>query len=46
MVESYANLIAAVSANSAKLRKDIPEVMQGFNAMAQAASKAGALASS
>ena len=34
MVESYANLIAAVSANSAKLRKDIPEVMQGFNAMA------------
>ena len=43
MVESYANLIAAVSANSAKLRKDIPEVMQGFNAMAQSASKAGAL---
>ena len=43
MVENYTNLIAAVSANSAKLRKDIPEVMQGFNAMAQAASKAGAL---
>ena len=43
MVESYKDLIAAVSANSAKLRKDIPDVMQGFGAMAQSASKAGAL---
>ena len=43
MVENYKELIASVSANTAKLRKGIPDVMQGFNAMAQSASKAGAL---
>ena len=43
MVENYKDLIATVSANTAKLRKGVPEVMQGFNAMAQAAGKAGAL---
>ena len=43
MVENYKELIASVSANTAKLRKGIPDVMQGFNAMAGAAGKAGAL---
>lgn len=43
MVENYKDLIAAISANTAKMRKDIPDVMQGFGAMAQAACKAGAL---
>ena len=43
MVENYKDLIAGISANTAKMRQDIPDVMQGFNAMAQAASKAGAL---
>jgi AhpD family alkylhydroperoxidase len=43
MVENYKSLITAVSAKTAQMRQDIPEVMQGFNAMAQAAGKAGAL---
>lgn len=43
MVENYANLIASINANTAKMRKDIPDVMQGFTAMAQAAGKPGAL---
>ena len=43
MVENYKNLIAAISSNTAKMRQDIPDVMQGFNTMAGAASKAGVL---
>ena len=43
MVENYKELIASVSANTAKLRKGIPDVMQGFNAMAGAAGKDGGL---
>ena len=43
MVENYKELIASVSANTAKLRKGIPDVMQGFNAMAGAAGKDGVL---
>ena len=43
MVENYKELIASVSANTAKLRKGIPDVMQGFNAMAGAADKDGVL---
>ena len=43
MVENYKELIASVSANTAKLRKGIPNVMQGFNAMAGAAGKDGVL---
>ena len=43
MVENYADLIASISANTAKMRKDIPDVMQGFGAMAQAATKDGVL---
>lgn len=43
MVENYKDLIASISANTAKMRKDIPDVMQGFGAMAQAATKSGVL---
>ena len=43
MVENYKDLIASISANTAKMRKDIPDVMQGFGAMAQAATKDGVL---
>ena len=43
MTKSYKDIIADTSANTAKLRKGIPDVMQGFNAMAQAAGKAGVL---
>ena len=43
MVENYKELIASVSANTAKLRNGIPAVMQGFNAMAGAAGKDGVL---
>ena len=34
MVENYKDLIAAISAKTAQMRQDIPDVMQGFNAMA------------
>jgi AhpD family alkylhydroperoxidase len=40
---SYRDLTKAVSVNLATLRKDIPEVMQGFSALAAAATKDGAL---
>jgi AhpD family alkylhydroperoxidase len=43
MSKSYKDIIADTSANLAKLRKDVPEVMQGFDALSGAASKAGAL---
>ena len=43
MAKSYKDIITDTSAHTAKLRKGIPEVMQGFNATAQAAGKAGAL---
>lgn len=43
MVENYEQLIAEISSNTAKMRADIPDVMRGFGAMAQAAGKAGAL---
>lgn len=43
MVENYGDLIGAVSANTAKMRRDIPDVMHGFGAMAQAACKSGVL---
>lgn len=43
MVESYKDLIASISANTAKMRKDIPDVMAGFGALAGAASKGGVL---
>ncbi len=43
MSKSYKSIIADTSANLAKLRKDIPDVMQNFNGLAQAAGKAGVL---
>ncbi len=43
MSKSYKDIIADTGGNIAKLRKGIPEVLQGFNAMAGAAGKSGAL---
>ena len=43
MSKSYQAIIAETTANVGKLRKDIPEVMQGFYALSSAAGKAGAL---
>lgn len=43
MVDDYGKLIAAVSARSGQLRKEIPEVMQGFGTMAKAACGSGTL---
>ena len=43
MAKSYKDIIADTSSHIAKLRKDIPEVMQGFYALSAAAGKAGAL---
>lgn len=43
MVENYKQLTAAISAKTAAMRREIPDVMQGFGAMAQAAGKDGAL---
>jgi AhpD family alkylhydroperoxidase len=43
MVENYSQLIADISANSSKIRRDIPDVMQGFTSMSRAACKPGAL---
>ena len=43
MGKSYKDIIADTSAHLAKLRKDTPEVMQGFGALAGAAGQAGVL---
>ncbi len=43
MAKSYKDIIADTSSNIAKLRKDIPDVMQGFYALSGAAGKEGAL---
>jgi AhpD family alkylhydroperoxidase len=43
MSKSYPDITKRISANIKTLRKDIPEVMSGFSAMAQAAGKDGAL---
>lgn len=43
MTKIYKEITGDISASIAKLRKEIPDVMQGFSAMAQAASKDGAL---
>jgi AhpD family alkylhydroperoxidase len=43
MSKSYKDIIADTSANIAKLRRDVPEVMQGFYALSGAADKPGAL---
>jgi len=43
MAKNYQEITQSISANIRALRKDLPEVMQGFSALAQAASKEGAL---
>ena len=41
--KNYEEITHNISESLAKLRKEIPDVMNGFSAMAQAASKEGAL---
>jgi AhpD family alkylhydroperoxidase len=41
--KNYSEICKEISANLAKLRKDIPDTLQGFSAMAQAATRDGAL---
>lgn len=43
MTKKYKEITHDISASLAKLRKEIPDVMNGFSALAQAASKEGAL---
>lgn len=43
MQKQYRDITRSISANLKTLRKDIPDVMQGFSALAQAATKDGAL---
>jgi AhpD family alkylhydroperoxidase len=43
MHKNYPELTKCISVNLKKLRKDIPETMQGFSALAQAATRDGAL---
>jgi AhpD family alkylhydroperoxidase len=43
MDKNYLELTRQISANLKKLRKDIPDTMQGFSALAQAATRDGAL---
>ncbi len=43
MTKSYKEITAGLSPALAKLRKEIPDVMNGLNAISQAATKEGAL---
>ncbi|MBR0764457.1 carboxymuconolactone decarboxylase family protein [Bradyrhizobium japonicum] len=43
MEKNYPEITKATSANLRKLRSDIPDTMKGFSALAQAASRDGAL---
>jgi AhpD family alkylhydroperoxidase len=43
MTQSYRDMTTAVSSTLAKLRIDTPDTMRGFSALAQAATKDGAL---
>lgn len=43
MNKDYTAITASISANVAKLRADIPDTIQGFNAMSTAACRDGAL---
>ncbi len=43
MEKNYSDICREVSGNLRKLRKDIPDTLQGFSAMAQAATRDGAL---
>ena len=42
-MKNYAAIVRDISQNLKTLRQDIPETMQGFSAMAQAATRPGAL---
>lgn len=42
-MKDYIQITRDISANLKGLRRDIPETMQGFSALAQAATKTGAL---
>ena len=43
MEKNYSELTKRISADIRKLRKDIPDTMQAFSALAQAATREGAL---
>ena len=43
MEKNYPEICREIAANLRKLRKDIPDTMQGFSALAQAATRDGAL---
>jgi AhpD family alkylhydroperoxidase len=43
MTKSYPDITRRISANMKTLRRDIPETMAGFSALAQAVTKDGAL---
>ncbi len=43
MDKNYVDITREISANLKKLRNDIPDTMKGFSAMAQAATRDGAL---
>lgn len=43
MTKDYKEITSAISISLAKMRKEIPDVMEGFNALAQAATRDGAL---
>lgn len=43
MEKNYTEITRRISGDLRKLRKDIPDVMQGFSALAQAATRDGAL---
>lgn len=43
MSKSYREITRGISAQTRKLRQDLPEVMQGWTALAQSALKGGAL---
>ncbi|MDE2378704.1 carboxymuconolactone decarboxylase family protein [Bradyrhizobium sp.] len=43
MEKNYPEITKAISANLKKLRTDIPDTMKGFSALAQAATRDGAL---
>lgn len=43
MAKNYKEITDTISMSVSKMRKEIPDVMNGFNALAQAATKDGAL---
>jgi AhpD family alkylhydroperoxidase len=43
LTKNYVDITRRISGDLKKLRKDVPDVMQGFSALAQAATREGAL---